>query len=168
MTNQSLLHHVARQYQASLGMLGKGIELCPESLWTDEEYPNRFWHIAYHTIFYAHLYLQPSEADFQPWVKHRPDYQYLGKRPGAPQDKPNIETCYSKAEVWEYFEICCEEAKLRVPALDPEAPSGFSWLAFNKMEVQFYNIRHIQHHAGQLADRLRNKCNLGVGWVRPD
>jgi hypothetical protein len=28
------------------------------------------------------------------------------------------------------------------------------------------NIRHIQHHTAQLADRLRNRVNVGVDWVR--
>jgi hypothetical protein len=34
-----------------------------------------------------------------------------------------------------------------------------------KIEHQIVNIRHIQHGAAQLADRLRSKLNLGIGWV---
>jgi hypothetical protein len=34
-----------------------------------------------------------------------------------------------------------------------------------KLEHQFINIRHIQHHAAQLADRLRVAKNVGVAWV---
>jgi hypothetical protein len=49
-----------------------------------------------------------------------------------------------------------------------EAPSGFPFLPFNKLELQFYNIRHTQHHTGQLADRLRNAINIGTPWVRPE
>ena len=45
------------------------------------------------------------------------------------------------------------------------APSGFSWLRFGKTELQLYNIRHIQHHAGQLTDRLRTAAGIGVRWV---
>ena len=168
MADVNILHSVARQYRASLAMLGQAIDMCPESLWTDTEYPNRFWHIAYHALFYTHLYLQPSEADFRPWAKHKQNYQYLGPRPGAPQEARKIEAPYTKADVLEYHEICCAEVETRVPALDLEAASGFPWLPFNKMEVQFYNIRHVQHHAGQLADRLRDKLNVGVAWVRPD
>jgi hypothetical protein len=63
---------------------------------------------------------------------------------------------------------CRAEAEARVPTLDLAAPSGFHWLPFNKMELQFYNIRHRQHHTGQLADRLRTKTNVGLAWVRPD
>ena len=164
MPNQNILNSVARQYRASLAMLGQAIGMCPETLWTDAEYRNRFWHIAYHTLFYTHLYLQPSEADFHAWSKHRQDCQYLGARSGAPE----VKTPYSKSEVLEYYEICRAEVEARVPGLDLEAASGFSWLSFNKLEVQFYNIRHLQHHTGQLADRLRTKLNVGLAWVRPD
>jgi hypothetical protein len=34
-----------------------------------------------------------------------------------------------------------------------------------KLEHQFVNLRHIQHHTGQLADRLRQAANRGVQWL---
>lgn len=168
MTDPDILHHVARQYQGSLAMLGQAIELCPESLWLSAEYPNRFWHIAYHVLFYTHLYLQPTGADFRAWPKHKKDYQYLGPRPWAPEETRKPEIAYIKAEVMEYHELCRAEVDAKVPSIDLAAGSGFDWLPFNKMELQFYNIRHIQHHTGQLADRLRTAANLGVSWVRPE
>jgi hypothetical protein len=161
----NLLHHIARQYRASLAMLGQAIDLCPESLWLAPDYTNRFWHIAYHAVFYTHLYLQPDEASFHAWAKHKEDYQFLGPRPWAPEEARKVDSPYSKVEVMEYHELCRGEVETRVPALDLEAPSGFHWLPFNKAELQFYNIRHLQHHTGQLADRLRTVANVGVGWV---
>jgi hypothetical protein len=168
MAELNILNHVARQYRASLTMLGHAVEMCSETLWLDESYTNRYWHIAYHALFYTHLYLQRSEADFRPWAKHRQDCQYLGPRPWAPQEPRKVETPYTKADVLDYNVICCAEVEARVPGLELEAPSGFSWLPFNKMELQFYNIRHIQHHTGQLADRLRTRMNIGLAWARPD
>jgi hypothetical protein len=168
MAELDILNTVARQYRGSLAMLGQAIELCPESLWLSNDYRNRYWHIAYHTLFYTHLYLQPSQSDFVAWAKHRPDSQYLGVRPGASGKMHRVEPPYAKAEVLEYLELCRRELEARIPGLDVSAPSGFPWLAFNKLEVQFYNIRHLQHHTGQLADRLRSVADLGVAWVRPD
>jgi hypothetical protein len=149
-------------------MICQAIEMCPESLWLAPEYPNRFWRVAYHALFYTHLYLQPGEAGFHPWAKHKPDYQNLGSRPWAPGETPAIGTPYTKAEVLEYQEICCAEVEARVPTLDLGSASGFHWLPFNIMELQFYNIRHLQHHTGQLADRLRTVTDTGITWVRPD
>src|ERR1035441_2686896 len=98
MADLNILDNVARQYRASLAMLGQVVHLCPECLWIDADYPNRFWHIAYHALFYTHLYLQPSEADFRPWAKHRQDSQYLGPRPWAPQETPQIQSPYTKVD----------------------------------------------------------------------
>jgi DinB superfamily len=168
MNEQKMRDNLASQYRAAIAMLGQAIELCPEPLWLDPAYVNRFWHIAYHALFYTHLYLQPDEADPQFWGKHRKDAQYLGHRPWFPPNAPRIEPAYSKAELLEFHAICRAEVELRMRSIDLDAPSGFSWLPFNKLELQLYNIRHLQHHIGQLADRLRNSVGIGIDWVCPD
>ena len=56
-------------------MLAQAIEKCPDSLWADQGDRSKFWHVAYHAIFYTHLNLQPAESDFVPWEKHKKDYQ---------------------------------------------------------------------------------------------
>ena len=166
MAETDILQSIARQYGASLTMLRKAIDPCPESLWLAQDHLNRFWHIAYHALFYTHLYLQPAQADFQPWVKHRQDYQYLGARPWTTEPAARPDLPYAKADLLEYYDVCRAEVEKQVPALDLAAPSGFDWLPFNKLELQFYNIRHIQHHTGQLADRLRSSANIGLPWTR--
>ena len=42
---------------------------------------------------------------------------------------------------------------------------GFYWLPFNKLELQFYNIRHIQQHTGELYERLGTRENIELDWV---
>jgi hypothetical protein len=157
---------IKSQYHASLDMLRQAITKCPASLWTDREPKNKFWHISYHALFYTHLYLQDSEEKFTPWMKHRNEYQFLGPLPWPPHEEPAIGEPYSKEEILEYLELCWKQVEDKVTSLDMDAPSGFHWLPFRKMELQLYNIRHIQHHAGVLCDRLRNKENVGVDWVR--
>jgi DinB superfamily len=160
------IHDVLRsQYRAALEMLFEAITKCPESLWLATEYPNKFWHVAYHALFFTHLYLQTSEAEFRRWAKHRPNYQFLGSIPWPPYDRPKIEAPYSKAEILEYHGVCGGEIEERVRTLDFDLPSGFSWLRFSKLELHIYSIRHLQHHAGQLTDRLRTANGIGVAWV---
>jgi len=72
---------------------------------------------------------------------------------------------YSKAELLEYHDFCCAEIAAKVPETKLDSDSGFYWLPFNKFELQLYNIRHIQHHTGQLTDRLRQASDVGVHWV---
>ena len=51
-------------------------------------------------------------------------------------------------------------------ALDLDSTeSGFSWYRMSKLEHQLVNIRHIQHHGAQLADRLRSAADIGIRWV---
>ena len=53
-----------------------------------------------------------------------------------------------------------------IDALDLASPeSGFSWYKVAKLEHQLINIRHVQHHAAQLADRLRAAADVGTRWV---
>jgi DinB superfamily len=153
---------IARQYAAALKMLRRAIELCPDELWADASYRNQFWHIAYHTLFYAHLYSQRNEVAFQPWPKHKEAIRMLGG--GLPAEEL-ASLAYSKAELLEYHELCCAEVAARVAETNLEADSGFYWLPFNKFELQLYNIRHIQHHTGQLTERLRHVADIGVPWI---
>lgn len=165
MEESAIREAILRQYRASLAMLRQAVELCPEDLWLSAAYHNRFWHIAYHAAFYTHLYAQTSEAAFRPWPKHRPDSQYLGPRPWAPNEPRVIGDPYAKADVLDYLTLCDGEIEANIPAIRLEDASGFYWLKFNKLELQFYNIRHLQHHTGQLTDRLRNASDRRVDWV---
>jgi hypothetical protein len=156
---------VKSQYEASLIMLKQAVMACPPSLWNEHKSKNQFWHIAYHALFYAHLYLQDSEKAFIPWNKHKNESQFLGSSPGKKDANPAKLEPYRKEEILEYADICLQEVDRKIPELEVEAPSGFHWLHFNKLELHLYNIRHIQHHAGTLADRLRSGTNVGVKWV---
>jgi len=60
---------VVAQVRAALAMLRSAIEACPEKLWNREIDQNRFWSLAYHTVYFTHLYLSPSEDAFVPWQK---------------------------------------------------------------------------------------------------
>jgi hypothetical protein len=165
MDDSNIRQTTLRQYRAGLAMLGEAMERCPEELWYSNEDKNRFWHIAYHSLFYTHLYVQPSEGDFRAWSKHVPDANYLGPRPWAPNEPFQIPEPYSKPDLHEYLELCRDEVEKQAPLVRLEDGSGFSWLPFNKLELQFYNIRHLQHHTGQLIERIRKTANTGVGWV---
>ena len=161
---------IKSQYYASLEMLERAVESCPESMWADATHKNKFWHIAFHALFYTHLYLQPAQEDFVPWEKHRQDYQFMGPVPWPPHNTPEIGKPYSKEDVLEYLELCKLQVEEQITALNLEADSGFEWLPFKKLELQFYTIRHLQNHVGELCERLGETANIDVDWVgsKPD
>ena len=157
------------QYHAALAMLGEAIRRCPDEVWTARDHKNAFWQVAYHTLFFTHLYLQREEAAFRPWEGHRASAQYPDGIAGPPDpesDLPLLPEPYTKDDVLAYWRFCEEMVDNAVDALDVFAPeSGFHWYAIPKLEHQMVNIRHIQHGAAQLADRLRAAVDLGVEWV---
>ena len=156
---------IISQYLASLAMLEQAIAKCPQSIWNDPGSKEKFWHIAYHTLFYTHLYLQDSPETFTPWLKHRQEYQYLGQVPWSPHAPPQIGEPYDRDDLLEYLAFCQRQVAERVPQLNLEAASGFDWLAFSKLELQIYTIRHIQQHTGELMERLGTQADVNIDWV---
>jgi hypothetical protein len=102
----------------------------------------------------AHLYLQRDEAAFRLWEQHRGEGDGIAGEP------------YTQAQVLEYWRFCDRMIDDAVDALDLDgSESGFSWYRMSKLEHQLVNIRHIQHHAGQLIDRVRSAADVGIRWV---
>ena len=164
-------HIVQSQYLAALEMLKRVIESCPDALWDDPSYRNRFWHMAYHALFYTHLYVQPGERDFVPWAKHRPNLNFMGPLPWPPHDVPDPGEPYSQEELLAYLDHCRDQVRQQTAALDLErSDSGFGWIPLSKLELQFYTIRHLQQHTGELCERLYVAAGKEVDWVgaRPD
>ena len=142
------------QYHASLAMLREAVERCPPEEWVSTGHKNAFWQVSYHALFFAHLYLQRDEAAFRLWEQHRGEGDGISGEP------------YTQAQVLEYWEFCDRMVDDAVDALDLDCTeSGFSWYRMSKLEHQFVNIRHIQHHAAQLIDRVRSAADVGIRWV---
>jgi hypothetical protein len=153
------------QYTASLTMLKNVITSADEDIWYKMNERNQpFWHIVYHVLYYTDCYLSKDVNSFIRWSKHRNDIQFLGKSPFPPYNKTDISDPYTKPEITEYFEKIYSFLKERIEGTDLEAESGFYWVPVNKLELQLYNIRHIQHHTGQLAYLLREQKDIGIAW----
>ncbi|HUR35562.1 MAG TPA: DinB family protein [Vicinamibacterales bacterium] len=167
--DQTLKRALKSQYHAALAMLGQAIDACPDALWYDATPTNAFWQVAYHSLFFTHFYLQPTAGAFRPWPKHHANVQHEDGIPGPADPRsslPLIAPPYARTEVLEYWAFCDALVDPAVDALDLESPtSGFSWYPISKLEHQLVNLRHTQHHAAQLADRLRAHGNVAVRWV---
>jgi hypothetical protein len=163
------------QYHAALAMLRQAIERCPDDLWTSREYRNPFWRIAYHALYYTHLYSRPTAADFRPHDMHQTSIQDLDDMPSPPEimdlvelphRPPQTGEPYAKAQVLAYWDWCERMIDDAVDALDLLAPeSGFSWYKISKLEHQIVSIRHLQHHAAQLGDRVRFAVDVPLDWA---
>ena len=153
------------QYRAGLKMLVYTIEKCPDDLWKKDGYESAYWRIVYHTLFYTAFYLSENAEAFIPWEKHRFNYNRLG----TIDDDGNpiiIANAYSKDELLDCIQFIADNVEEAVNSTNENQESGFNWLPIDKFELHLYNIRHIQHHVGQLIERLHQNGITGISWVR--
>jgi hypothetical protein len=148
------------QYRAGLKMMRECVELCSDDVWVSGDHPRNFWRIAYHGLFYAHLYMMPTDKDFMAWNKHREDVDCLW-------ENPPVVSAYSREEILEYLDFIFENVGGWVDALDLESPeTGIPWYKnMTKLDHQIMNIRHLQGHVGQLSEILMANGVDEINWV---
>ncbi|MBE2237762.1 MAG: hypothetical protein IAE81_08235 [Caldilineaceae bacterium] len=93
---------------------------------------------------------------FTPWASHRDKVELMDATTHTP---------YTKTELLGLLDECEAQAVKHLATPKPSAPSGFHWLAISKVEVQFYNMRHLQFHIGELTERLSQRAEIDVHWV---
>ncbi len=138
------------QYRASLAMLKQAIQKCPPEAWDDPQDKNRFWFVAYHTLYYAHRYLKAQDKGYARWERR----QY--SRPGVP---------FSKEEILERCAAVERDVTEQIPLMGLDGKSGHAGFLGDEVESQLCNLRHIQHHAGELYERLGSRENVKLNWV---
>jgi hypothetical protein len=157
------------QYHANLAMLREAIEKCPDDLWLKPHQRNAFWQVAYHAIYFTHFYLHANHELMRAWPGHQAANQNPDGIPGPPDPAttlPLIPEPYTRAQALAYWDVCNAFVDPAVDALDlGAADCGFPWYRMSKLEHQLVNLRHLAHHAGQVADRLRTELDAGVRWV---
>jgi hypothetical protein len=162
---------VGGQYGAALKMLAGCVERADEAAWhaTIAQFP--FWHVAYHTVFCTDMYLSPGEQAFRAPPFHVKGFQFLEVPEWAPEKRAPTDRPFDKEVLTAYIATCRAKVKTTLEA-ETEATlrgqSGFSWIPFTRLELHLYNIRHIQHHTGQLSASLRCHGVEGVEWVGSD
>jgi len=147
------------QFEASLCMLNDCVRKCPLEHWEGKIANGSFRQVAYHTLFFVDLYLSPSEAAFTLCDVHH--------RGGDERLSTAISAGLTQQETLAYLAICRQKAWDTLAGATPESlqrESGFSGLPFTRGELHLYNIRHVQHHAGQLSACLRRIVEDGERW----
>jgi len=148
--SESLSRILHAQFEAALAMLADCITACPPTHWDGlvAKYP--FWLVAYHTLCFADLYLATDEKQFHPHAMHPSGWnEFNDEYPSRRFEQP---------ELIAYAALCRRKAADTFAAETTQSlagPSGHARLDFTRTELHIYNIRHIQHHAAQLAAFLR-------------
>jgi hypothetical protein len=151
------------QYRAAFAMIRQCFEKCPDEVWAAGKHPRAFWRIAYHTLFYTHLYLMPNEAAFQPWEKHVAHARILWDDDET--GVPPTDLLYSQGDLLDYLTHIENHLSGWLAVLDLDSQeSGFSWYNIPKLDLQFVNLRHVGIHLGQLQELLY-AVDIDLDWV---
>lgn len=168
------------QFGAGLAMLRACIVACPDDLWTaefpcppddDRTLTRTFERIAFHAVYFTHLYLGQDEASFETpvglAVYKREANAGLWSPPWSaePFELPNTVPAHAKSEILEYVDYVMSLLRT-LDTVDLAAPSsGFHWYPrHSKLAHELLNLRHLQGHVGQLTELLMAR-GIDVDWV---
>jgi hypothetical protein len=160
---------IQHQFATALAMLRDAIQRCPDKLWDDRTHGTPFWHIAYHTLFCTDFYLEEAHDKFKPRDFHEIRSQTL---PGRYDwlDVKEVDTPaqpYARKQLFDYADHCrdkCDQVFSTLSEADASQRCGFPWYDLNQGQFLLNNLRHIQHHTGQLALILRRNADVGLPW----
>ncbi len=167
MNNKVIAGILVSQYKAALYMFRQAIEKVPADEWNTNEYKNPHWQIAYHTIWTTKFYLGPNPESLMPWPGSIAGAEHLGGKEEWENPEPGVVVAgyQSKEEIISFIENTEAILNQSVEALPFEEYTGFDWYPYTRFEFHINNIRHIQHHAGQIIERLKAKGFSGFHWA---
>jgi hypothetical protein len=160
----------SRQIGAAFKMLENVINNANDTTWTSRLNNMPFWQICYHVLWYTDFYFHANQETFRPqsfdmegiknyWIK--PDSQMI----------ENQKHPISKKDMLFYCNYGRQKAQQFIDGIDVTyftTPSPFEWHGFPKIDIVDYNIRHLQHHIGQLDIILRREQDIGNPWIMFD
>lgn len=166
MDEEKMAHILASQYRASLGMLRQTVETVPENYWTTGEYSNPNWQIAYHVLWATKFYLGANPESYTPFDNAIEGAESLGGSHDweNPEEGIKVEGYHTKKELLAFIDLLESNLQAAILALPLHDNSGFEWYPYTRLELHINNIRHIQHHTGQLIERLKAEKISGFPW----
>ena len=151
---------IHQQFGASIDSLEGAIHACPDATWTSGERWHQPWYLAFHTLFWLDHYLTESSADHVPPAPFTRGELEAGVFPDRP---------YTKAELLGWLQQCREALSARLSTLSTDADRdrrcSLHWGEMRAMELLLYNLRHVQHHVGQLNMLIRQAGGQPTPWV---
>jgi len=156
-----------KQFGASLDMLRNTISMCPEELFVSNK---RFFYMTYHTLVFLDYYLTlPPDSFSSPLPFTIKDSEEI---PDEALDDVIPNKFYSKTELLEYLQHGHNKCHALISNLTSEKlrerfvePPGEGAMDYSLLEILLYNMRHVQHHVGQLNLLLRQQLNIAPRWI---
>lgn len=157
-----------RQFGASIDMLQNAISFCPESYFTTNK---RFYYLAYHCVLFLDYYLSIPPKDFSPILPFT--IKDKEQRPLESIGDIVPDKIYSKEELIDYINKSRLKCQNLIESLTDNEKLNIRFTEGNQegdmdypiLEILLYNLRHTQHHIGQLNLIMRQDLHKHMEWV---
>ena len=152
------------QYDKCFHIFQETIKNYDKEIWFDEKnYKTPAWQITYHAIFYANIYCSPTEKDIVHWQKEIKHYRDFKKMDEYRKNGEVIEP-YSITDMGEYLEFLKDKVPMYLDSINPEERCWPFWYDESQLEFHINNLRHIQHHLGEIIERHDIKKEFKYNW----
>jgi|SRR5450432_2985422 DinB superfamily len=156
-----------RQFGASIDMLENVISNSPDDYFFTNK---RFYYILYHTTVFLDYYLTVPPTNFAPLLPFSITEAAL--RPAEAIDELIPDKFYTKPELLDYIKASREKTKKLIGSLTAAVDTQrftednpTDAMDYPILEILLYNMRHIQHHIGQLNLMIRLDLHQHMEWV---
>lgn len=172
---EALKNCLWKNFGAAIDMLKNAIAMWPDDRWHTDK---RFFYNAYHCAVFLDYYLTIPPVHFSPLLQYT-----LKDQNDIPQEAVDDvvpDRLYTKEEMLAYIEISRKKCRMLIAGLN-EATLVKPWLTQSPeenldlasmdsrkcsvLEILFYNMRHVQHHAAQLNLMLRQFINKAPDYI---
>ena len=141
---------------AIIEMLHKAVNLCSDDLWNKENEDFPFWQLAYHSAYYLDFYLGEGPKKH---VERFDIKENLNERMDRFLTKEQLKTYLIE------IKKRCSRILEKLTTEKLEGKNSYFWTGPTLAHRLIYNIRHSQHHIGQLNLILRQNGLDPAKWV---
>ncbi|SDC09602.1 DinB family protein [Pedobacter soli] len=167
MTNK-IQESLWRQFGASIDMLINVISNCPVDFFLDNK---RFYYLVYHSVVFLDYYSTIPPRPFSPILSFT--IQPPNQRPKESIGDMIPDKIYSKQELLDYLQATRLKCKKLVDSLTDNEKLDIRFTEGNQegdmdypiLEILLYNLRHTQHHIGQLNLIMRQDLGKYMEWA---
>jgi hypothetical protein len=164
---KELQQSIWRQFGAGIDMLQNVIEHAPDDLLTGNR---RFFYLTYHTVMFLDYYLTIPPYNFQSGLPFKIT---------EPEDRPIDsvgdmipERTYTRQELLGYVQSSRSKCRELIEDLSSDQNLNLRFtegdqdgdMDYSIIEILLYNLRHTQHHVGQLHLLMRQEYNTHLDW----
>ena len=154
---QDIIH---QQFGAAIDALEGTVQACPEDTWTSGERWQQPWYLTFHSLFWLDHYLTESSVDYAPPAPFTR---------GEMESNVFPERTYTKAELIVWLNQCRQALSARIATIstneDCQRQCHLLWGEMGAAELLVYNMRHVQHHVGQINMLIRQGGGTPAPWV---